>query len=160
GPLRELTLTRNDLAPRVPALSQPDRLPQLRRLHLADARIPSDAVGTFLASPVAAGLWHLSLRGVFVAGNEVMTNVRLPQPLAFRSLVLPRSSVSDRVVRAIASSPYLPELCSLDLWNGGMTDDGADALAASPHWVSLRILNLAGTQLSAAGARALAAPGR
>ena len=60
-------------------------------------------------------------------------------------------------VRTLAASPHLSNLTSLDLAYNGIRDAGVRALAASPHLSNLVSLNLKFNDIGTAGARALAA---
>ncbi len=59
--------------------------------------------------------------------------------------------------RALAASPHLRNLTTLDLWHNDLGAEGAQALAASPHLQHLTTLNLGLNDLGPEGARALAA---
>jgi hypothetical protein len=68
-----------------------------------------------------------------------------------------RCWIGPEGVRALAASPYLRHLKSLDLHVSGMGDEGADALARSPILAEVENLRLVLDELSDEGARALAA---
>jgi len=60
-------------------------------------------------------------------------------------------------IEALAASPHLAKLTSLELWGNGISDAGARALAASPHLANLTHLDLGNNGIGGAGSRALAA---
>jgi hypothetical protein len=65
--------------------------------------------------------------------------------------------LGDAGVEALAASPYLASLTTLDLSSIEIGDAGVQALAASPHLANLTELRLYNNRIGEAGARALAA---
>lgn len=72
------------------------------------------------------------------------------------SLNLDGSTISDVGARALAGSPNLTGLTSLNLHFNDIGDDGARALAASPYLANLHSLDLSVNEIGDSGARALA----
>jgi len=59
-------------------------------------------------------------------------------------------------VRALAASPHLAQLTTLDLFDNLIGDAGVEALVASPHLTRLTKLSMGGCQIRERGVRALA----
>ena len=71
--------------------------------------------------------------------------------------MLHANAIGSAGARAVASSPHLSNLRTLDLSLNGIDADGAAALAASPHLARLTLLDLNGNRIGNAGVRR---PGR
>ncbi len=97
------------------------------------------------------------------AGPQVPALARLPYLAGVEALEF--SDPWDNLVRAdgmaaLAASPYLARLASLNLSRNDIADAGAAALADAPWLAGVRALNLVENGLSDAGAEALAASPR
>jgi uncharacterized protein (TIGR02996 family) len=78
-------------------------------------------------------------------------------PLSLRELSLANNEIGPEGARALAESPLLGQLRTLELpFNGGLGDKGVIALASSPHLTHLQRLNLDGCNLGPRAALALA----
>lgn len=108
----------------------------LRRLSLGKVRMAATAARMTAGSPRLAGLSELSMGSV----SEF-----LAEPLDSGGVV------------ALAESPYLKNLLSLDLGFLRLNDAGVIALAESYRWPNLKYLSLRSSDITAAAIPALAA---
>ncbi len=115
------------------------RFPSLTWLQLN--RATDEAVRRLADLPFAANLRVLDLfaHRLSPEGMAILSSGRFGG-LAW--LGLWNRSVGDDCLRALASSPGLPELRYLDLHGGRVTVAGLDALAASPHLPRLEAVSV------------------
>jgi uncharacterized protein (TIGR02996 family) len=92
--------------------------------------------------------------GVTAAGAQALA--ASPHLGRLTSLDLAHNEIGDAGAQALAASPHLARLTTLELGDNAITYAGARALAASPHLARLARLNLSGNAISHQGARALA----
>jgi Ran GTPase-activating protein (RanGAP) involved in mRNA processing and transport len=151
--LRWLDLSGNMLGEEVwAALAQSSALPKLQGLRLVDARLGPRGVEALADAP-----WLEGLRGLALGQNQLGTaGVKRLAALPFgalRSLELPREMIAG-AARALAESPSLSTLVSLDLLGNSVGSQAIEALGKAP-W-RLRHLNLDLNDIGVAGARSLA----
>jgi uncharacterized protein (TIGR02996 family) len=139
-------------------LARSSLLPQLVSLDLSGWLGPA-RLQALVPVLQATRLSSLYLR--WLGDSQLRPLVELPQLGSLRALELLASGEMDaNSVRALAESPYLANLASLDLSFNGVGDAGARALASSPYLHRLTHLILRGNEIGGPGLRALAqAPG-
>jgi uncharacterized protein (TIGR02996 family) len=137
GAVKDLSLWVNSVGPKgARALTSSPHL-RFTRLILSANRLGSEGVRVVAAAPSLGRVTHLGLGGLGVA-------VRGESAAA-----LPRAA------EALAGSPHLARLISLNLYSNRLGDSGALALAASPYLANLADLNLESNEITDAGSRAL-----
>jgi uncharacterized protein (TIGR02996 family) len=143
-------------------LADSPALGQFRTLELPGVINP-DALRVLLHSPHLIRLTSLGLIGGNYWGEQGM-RVLLDSPVLPQLVSLDLSGVSnwppfhvtDDAVSALAASPLVARLASLDLKKNLLGPAAALALASSPHLTQLTRLNLSGNRIGDEGARALA----
>ena len=161
--IKELALSSQfSVNPFVDALSLP-QASDLERLDLRPLRMSQDQLMVLLAGPHMDLVHSLDLTNGSISADVV--SVLAAEPL-FRKLESLRIGESghhegDRIgndgIRALAESPYLENLHTLECYNSRITDSGATALANSSGLANLRQLTLRGNKLGETGVKALAA---
>lgn len=140
-------------------------LERVRTLHLGEG-MSAAALAKALAAPRLAGLESASLfdGGGFPEAIEALAR-GIPASLRRLSLVgFMTTDFDDRCAEVLSSSPSVAALEHLRLWNCNLREGGARALARSPHLQALRSLELGLGQytlnkIGEAGCRALAGEG-
>jgi uncharacterized protein (TIGR02996 family) len=128
--------------------------------NLTDLGVLSNLIGPAGAQALAAAR-HWRLTRLNLGANRIgVEGVRLltASPHAGRLTWLqlgPNDGQGPAAAAALAESPRLAQLTTLNWYGGGLGDDGARALAASPHLSNLVELALVANNITDAGARAL-----
>jgi hypothetical protein len=109
------------------------------------------------------GAQHLGALRTLMIVSEQLDDAQLevlarePALARLTSLALRQGyRITARGARALADSPHLADLTSLDLFYARLGDEGALALASSPHLARLTSLSLIACGVGPAGAQALA----
>lgn len=136
----------------------PQRMPQVRHLHLDYARLDDNDILRLAESEVLDQITHLTLRGNDLTYRSVAAIVRSPTCAHLEHLDLSFNLLSAVAVQAIARSPYLTRLISLDLESliAAISNTSVEELLKTPNLPSLHMLNLNG--LGAARRRDLHLP--
>ncbi|HUR53327.1 MAG TPA: hypothetical protein VMZ71_04315, partial [Gemmataceae bacterium] len=156
-----LRSTRGSVAPAV--LFACPHLARVAKLFLDGSELKDKELTALAASPHTAGLRMLSL-----AGHNPFARSSLPKLLAARPGITElglaaNKDVGDAHARALAESPALANLTTLDLARTGVTAVGVAALVGSKHAANLKSLALAplydydeehGTYFGSVGSRA------
>ncbi len=127
--------------------------PTIREVRIK--RCLSNTVHKLLNLPYLAQLTSLQIGGGIHA-PELQALAASPLLASLTSLDLSHNAIDAEGARALANSPYLAQLTSLNLGGNSIGDTGLQALASSPHLANLKSLELDGNEISASGARALA----
>jgi hypothetical protein len=162
--LRGLELPNNDVGPAgAAALAASPHIRGLIDLDLAGGSNSTNRIGPEGARHLARSdnfgrLESLNLVFNFI-GEGLIALAESPRLPALRSLNLPGNGVTDEGLRVLARSPGLPALTWLNVCEGlpeGITAAGIRELAGSPRMARLTGLKLAGNSIGDAGAAALA----
>jgi uncharacterized protein (TIGR02996 family) len=162
--LRTLHINDNDYArPGVRgmrALAESASLAELIRLDVSGNNLSEAALRTLFEGRATGKLARLVLHGNRLGDTGTAALVGSP---VFARMVeqngaidLRRLEMGPAGARALADSPALENVESLDLEGNFLGDAGLAALAASPHLTHLRVLSLRENRIGDNGARALA----
>jgi uncharacterized protein (TIGR02996 family) len=123
------------------ALAESHSLTRLRALTLSGCGITHLGMRSLGAAPFAGELASLDLddNNLGNEGAEALASAAWP---GLRKLSLRYDAIGARGAIALASSPGLAGLVQLDLIGNSLTDAGVKALAQSPHLKRLRTLNV------------------
>jgi uncharacterized protein (TIGR02996 family) len=157
--LRELSLANNKIGRDGPALlATAGRLPRLSVLDLNCTYLKPGSLQPLSGSPLLAQLTELRLasNNDLEAGDlsALLESSALP---ALKALVLGSVKMGDAAAQVVARCAALQGLTRLEIPCGGLSADGVKALAASPHLTNLETLNLFSNKGTSAAAEALAA---
>ena len=132
----------------------------LRVIFLRGAPLGDGALGALVASPALASVRSLGIERCGLTDQGVTWLAQSPHVSGLRELYLcnregietgPLNEIGDAGALALASSPHLGQLETLDLWNTGVGDAGLEALVASAHLPRLSSLTAWKTRLTQAG---------
>jgi Ran GTPase-activating protein (RanGAP) involved in mRNA processing and transport len=132
-------------------------LPRLHTLSLyGNTQLKDGGIRALAGSPLLARLSVLDLghTGITLSGLRDLLGALADSPV--HTLHLADALLGDRAAEAVAASPSLNRLCTLDLRGNGISDSGAHALGASPRLPGLVSLDLSRNNIGKAGAEALA----
>jgi len=115
----------------------------------------ADLLPALAACPALARIRRLFL--TFNALTEVSALAQSPHLGQLVTLNLGHNALGDAGLQALANSTAVPRLADLWLANNGIGDDGVIALARAPLLAQLRTLRLNGNPLGDPGIQALAA---
>lgn len=102
-----------------------------------------------ISSFAILALNELDLRDNTVGPREAQALANSPHVRNLISLNLQRTGMNDEGIATLSRSPHLSRLRSLDLsYNVNVTDAGISALMQSREWTDLREMNLTGTRVS------------
>jgi hypothetical protein len=128
----------------------------LERLTLTDASLDDDAARTLVHSPGLAQLTHLDLsRNHQLTAATAQAIASSPHMARLTTLNLHQTQLGQGACQALASSPHLAALHTLDISHARVTD-GLGALFTSPTLRALRTLNLDGCPIDTADAALIA----
>jgi Ran GTPase-activating protein (RanGAP) involved in mRNA processing and transport len=156
-----LELPYNDLPSSVlVALAGSAHLKNLRHLNLHFNEIGPEGGQALAESPVLARLEYLDLgfnellnAGVIpLAGASCLSRGRP----SLTCLILSHNHLGDQAIEALASSPLVENLRTLEVDFNNCHDQGARALARSPRLARLESLNVSNNDISPEGIKALA----
>jgi Ran GTPase-activating protein (RanGAP) involved in mRNA processing and transport len=127
---------------------------RLKELTLDDNEIGDRGVQALAVSGVLRGVTTLILcsNSIGPLGAQTLAALDLPE---LHTLRLGFNPLGDEGIEALAASPGLANLCSLDLEGTGISPVGAHALAASPHLNELLQIHLHDAILDNASRQAL-----
>jgi uncharacterized protein (TIGR02996 family) len=152
--LVELSCRNNSIGPAGVRALAPAHRPRLTRLYLSVNPLGLEGVRALVVSPSLGRLNCLGLGVVCLraADADRVAAARAlagsPHVAGLKSLDLFRNHVGDAGARALAESPHLANLADLDLFENEITDAGSQALLNSPHLAGLRRLNLSGNAVA------------
>lgn len=159
--LRRLTLDGNPLTDEALRALAASMAAGLEDLSLEHCDLPPGGLRELLSSPVARSLRRLSLRRNTHQGPELAEAVAASPGLGhLRTLNMDVCQLGDAGAAALARSPHLVGLRHVSLDTNAIGDAGATALAGAPWVAQLRRLGLRENWIDAAGAQALAASWR
>jgi uncharacterized protein (TIGR02996 family) len=162
GQLRSLLINHNGRlgVPGLRAVADSPFLTQLTDLDVSGNELSDVSLRTLLDGPPATRLERLALQENRLgdAGTATLVNSPVFARMAKRDGVidLRRVLMGPVGARALAESPMLASVESLDLEGNVLGDAGLEALAASPHLRQLRVLSLRENRISDDGVRHLA----
>jgi uncharacterized protein (TIGR02996 family) len=140
-------------------LDFPFDLPRLKVLVLETMfGLDPKTVNGWLTAPALPALVGLHLAHCWLRDADVLGLRHFPGLARLTALGLRNNDLSAVAVAALATSPHLAGLTSLDLGlNQRLGDAGALSLAGSPHLANLTTLSLGACGITDAGVEALAA---
>ncbi len=156
--VRELTLAprKLDAAALGAWLGGARHLDALHALAIVSEQLNDDHLDALAASPSLARLTRLALcQGYAITTRGALALAASPYISSLTSLDLSYAKIGDEGARALAASPYLTRLTSLDLTANLIDAAGAAALASSPHLAAVQTLWLPHNPINATSAAAL-----
>ncbi len=139
------------------ALFRSGRIGPLKELILGHNGICAAGARAIAECAALAGLTHLNLYGIHsLTGPEGVRALAQSPYLARLESLDPGHAIGDEAARAIAESPHWRSLTRLKLCSCNLGPEGVRALAASPVLETVEDLNLATNPIGSAGALALA----
>jgi len=132
----------------------------LRVIFLRGAFLGDRALGALAGSSALASVRSLGIERCGFTDVGVRWLAQSPQVAGLRQLYLCNregietgrlNEIGDAGALALADSPYLGQLETLDLWNTSVGDSGLEALADSPHLIQLSSLTAWKTRLTRDG---------
>jgi uncharacterized protein (TIGR02996 family) len=145
GALRRLDLRQNPVGPvGAEAVAASERLADLEWLNLSGCGVGGPRLHTLARPGVLLRVAGLDLSGnaLGAAGLKVLLTPPPDVPVRVRELDLSRNDLGEAGARVLAGAPALAGLRSLKLAECGLTDDAVLAVAASPHLTGLVSLDL------------------
>ena len=132
----------------------------LRAVFVRGAPLGDDGLGALAGSPALASVRTLGVERCGLTDQGVRWLAQSPHVNGLRELYLcnregletgPLNQIGDAGAVALAASPSLGQLETLDLWNTGVGDAGLEALVASAHLPRLSSLTAWKTCLTREG---------
>jgi hypothetical protein len=132
----------------------------LRVLFLRGAPLGDSALGTLAGSPALASVRSLGVERCGMTDLGLRWLAQSPHVSGLRELYLcnregietgPLNEIGEAGALALAASPNLGALETLDLWNTGVGDAGLEAIVASTHLPRLSKLTAWKTRLTREG---------